>query len=142
MLDLHLREKIVQSNTTLITGDIELKTLNLKQYSVDELLTLRDRVNAMLEDRVDRERQDLESRLKRLQRFKAAGAEPRKSRPVTAPTEKRAKKKKGSQSTKKVAPKYRNPENPSETWTGRGLQPRWMRAAMNANGKSIDDFRI
>lgn len=26
----------------------------------------------------------------------------------------------------KVAPKYRNPKNPSETWTGRGRRPRWM----------------
>src|SRR3546814_2122719 len=28
----------------------------------------------------------------------------------------------------KVAPKYRNPANPKETWTGRGKQPRWMRS--------------
>jgi len=26
----------------------------------------------------------------------------------------------------KVAPKYRNPKNPSETWTGRGRRPNWM----------------
>jgi DNA-binding protein H-NS len=26
----------------------------------------------------------------------------------------------------KVAPKYRNPKNPDETWTGRGRRPRWM----------------
>ena len=29
----------------------------------------------------------------------------------------------------KVAPKYRNPKNPDETWTGRGRRPRWMVAA-------------
>src|SRR3546814_1868212 len=28
----------------------------------------------------------------------------------------------------KIAPKYRNPANPKETWTGRGKQPRWMAA--------------
>jgi H-NS histone family len=27
-----------------------------------------------------------------------------------------------------VAPKYRNPENPSEAWAGRGLKPRWLTA--------------
>ena len=42
---------------------------------------------------------------------------------------------------KKVAPKYRNPANPKETWTGRGKQPRWM-AALTAKGKKPEDFLI
>ena len=41
----------------------------------------------------------------------------------------------------KVAPKYRNPANPKETWTGRGKHPRWM-AALIAKGKKADDFLI
>ena len=118
-----------------------MKTINLKQFSVDDLLTMRDRINSMLESRVDRERRDLETRLKRLQRFKATGAQPRKDKPVAAGPKKLAKKKK-SKTTKKVAPKFRNPENSAETWSGRGLQPRWMRAAMNGSGKSLEDFRI
>jgi hypothetical protein len=32
-----------------------------------------------------------------------------------------------------VAPKVRNPENPSETWAGRGLRPRWLVAAKSSN---------
>jgi DNA-binding protein H-NS len=40
-----------------------------------------------------------------------------------------------------VAPKYRNPDNPSETWAGRGLTPRWLRAAIK-EGKKLDDFAI
>jgi hypothetical protein len=55
-------------------------TLNLKKLSVDDLLILRDRINAMLESRVVRERQELEARLQRLQRFKPIGSESRKSR--------------------------------------------------------------
>lgn len=42
---------------------------------------------------------------------------------------------------KKVKPKYRNPANRSETWTGRGLKPRWMVAAMKG-GKKLEDFTI
>ena len=42
---------------------------------------------------------------------------------------------------KKVAPKYRNPANPKETWTGRGKQPRWL-AAQTAKGKKVEDFLI
>ena len=41
----------------------------------------------------------------------------------------------------KVAPKYRNPANPKETWTGRGKQPRWL-AAQVAEGKKVEDFLI
>ncbi|MGD9882791.1 H-NS family nucleoid-associated regulatory protein [Reyranella sp.] len=42
---------------------------------------------------------------------------------------------------KKVKPKYRNPANRSETWTGRGLKPKWMVAAMKG-GKKLEDFAI
>jgi DNA-binding protein H-NS len=41
----------------------------------------------------------------------------------------------------KVDPKYRNPENPAETWAGRGLKPRWLAAAIKA-GKKLEDFSI
>ncbi|MBK6854850.1 MAG: H-NS histone family protein [Burkholderiales bacterium] len=40
----------------------------------------------------------------------------------------------------KVAPKYRDPIT-GTTWTGRGLQPRWMRSAL-ASGKTPADFLI
>jgi DNA-binding protein H-NS len=40
----------------------------------------------------------------------------------------------------KVAPKYRNKDT-GETWTGRGLQPKWVQAAI-ATGKKLEDFTI
>lgn len=40
----------------------------------------------------------------------------------------------------KVAPKYRNAAT-GETWSGRGLQPKWLKAAL-ASGKKIGDFTI
>jgi DNA-binding protein H-NS len=39
-----------------------------------------------------------------------------------------------------VAPKFRYPQT-GETWSGRGLQPKWLKAAL-ASGARIDDFRI
>ena len=42
---------------------------------------------------------------------------------------------------KPVAPRYRNPNNPSETWTGRGITPRWI-AALQAEGVTLDELRI
>lgn len=41
----------------------------------------------------------------------------------------------------KVAPKYRNPANKSETWTGRGKPPRWL-APLLKKGKKKEDFLI
>ncbi|WP_024891396.1 H-NS family nucleoid-associated regulatory protein [Luteimonas huabeiensis] len=41
----------------------------------------------------------------------------------------------------KVPPKYRNPANKAETWTGRGKHPRWLAAEL-AKGKKIEDFLI
>ena len=48
----------------------------------------------------------------------------------------------GTSSTagRKVAPKYRNAST-GETWTGRGLQPKWIQAAI-ASGKKLKDFAI
>lgn len=43
--------------------------------------------------------------------------------------------------TGKVAAKYRNPANPSQTWTGRGMKPVWLRDLLNS-GRSIDEFAI
>ena len=41
----------------------------------------------------------------------------------------------------KVKPKYRNPADRKETWSGRGLRPRWLVAAMKG-GKKLEDFAI
>lgn len=42
---------------------------------------------------------------------------------------------------KTSVPKYRNPEDPSQTWTGRGRQPAWYKAAIEA-GKSPEELAI
>ena len=41
---------------------------------------------------------------------------------------------------KKVAAKYRDPST-GQTWTGRGLKPKWLQAALTT-GKSLEDFAI
>jgi DNA-binding protein H-NS len=42
---------------------------------------------------------------------------------------------------RKLKPKYRNPTNKSETWSGRGLRPKWLVAAIKS-GKKLEDFAI
>ncbi len=41
-----------------------------------------------------------------------------------------------------IAPKYRNPKNSSETWTGRGRKPRWITVALTTVGAKLEDFAI
>lgn len=40
-----------------------------------------------------------------------------------------------------VAVQYRNPENASEQWTGRGRQPNWIKAALET-GRTLDALRV
>jgi len=40
----------------------------------------------------------------------------------------------------KVAPKYRDPAT-GQTWSGRGLQPKWLKQALNAGAK-LTDFAL
>jgi DNA-binding protein H-NS len=53
----------------------------------------------------------------------------------------RATRKPSKMAGNKVAPKYRNPENENETWSGRGKQPRWLQAH-TSKGRVLDDFLI
>ncbi|ALN59545.1 MULTISPECIES: H-NS family nucleoid-associated regulatory protein [Lysobacter] len=66
----------------------------------------------------------------------ARAGRPAKAAKSAAPAARKARKPLG-----KVAPKYRNPANTGETWTGRGKQPRWL-AAYTAQGKKLEDFLI
>ena len=99
---------------------------NLKSMSIEELVSLRDEIEGTLESKVAEERRSLESELAKLTRFSGGS---------------RSKSLFGRGARGVVAPKYRNPENPSETWAGRGLKPRWLTAALDS-GKKLDDFRI
>lgn len=38
-------------------------------------------------------------------------------------------------------PKYRNPSDPEQTWTGHGKKPGWLKQALE-NGADQEDFRI
>jgi DNA-binding protein H-NS len=100
--------------------------MNLKSMKIDALVGLKNRIDAVLASKVSDERRALESELAKLTRFESGGT---RSKSV------------GRGVRGKVAPKYRNPENPSETWAGRGLKPRWLAAAIKS-GKKLDDFSI
>ena len=95
----------------------------LKGLSIDKLFTLRDQVDAAINAKAVGARRDLQNRLGKLDRLTISGVRAKGGR-------------RGA-----VAPKYRNPENPAETWAGRGLKPRWLVAAMKG-GKKLEAFAI
>lgn len=70
---------------------------------------------------------------------KATGAKPAAG--AANPASKPARKTTKGRVLGKVAPKYRNPANPKETWAGRGKPPRWMAKELE-KGKKVEDFLI
>jgi DNA-binding protein H-NS len=94
--------------------------------SVDKLTTLREQVNAAISSKVAEERRAVQEQLSRLDRLQGSGAGTKRAYGGTRGP---------------VAAKYRNPEDPAETWAGRGLKPRWLQAAIKAGGK-LEDFSI
>jgi DNA-binding protein H-NS len=98
---------------------------DLASMSVDSLLKLRDDIGRVLSRKAD----ELNQQLAQLggSGWKGSG--------------KQADGKRGAMKGRKVAPKYRNPKNRSETWAGRGAMPRWLAAEIK-QGKRREDFAI
>jgi DNA-binding protein H-NS len=103
-------------------GDPKVKNKNLATMSAEELWSLREEIHVILSTKLDAEKHELERRLARLNG--TIGHKQRARRPYP-----------------KVHPKYRNPERPSETWSGRGKQPRWVGAQLRS-GMKVDDLLI
>jgi DNA-binding protein H-NS len=99
----------------------------LKTMSVAKLQDLRTKVEAAISEKVGMRRHELEAELSKLDGYAGGG---RRGRPAGRGGPRAA-----------VAPKYRNPEVPAETWAGRGLRPRWLVAALKG-GKKVEDFAI
>jgi DNA-binding protein H-NS len=95
--------------------------LDLDSISTDELWSLHEQIMSVLSCKLAEEKAQLEEKMKRLG---AASPHDRKRRPYPP-----------------VLPKFRNPARPSETWAGRGKQPRWLSDQLR-HGKKLNDFRI
>ncbi len=72
---------------------------------------------------------------------KAAPAKKAAKKTAKKTAKKAAKKAVVRKTGKKVAPKYRNPANAKELWSGRGKQPRWLAELVN-KGRKVEEFLI
>jgi DNA-binding protein H-NS len=97
----------------------------LEKLSLDELWSLHEQVCALLEQKMGTEKRKLDARLAELGRKSA-------DMPVATPQ-------RGPYP--KVEAKFRNPEDSSETWSGRGKKPKWITELL-ATSRAVDEFRI
>src|SRR6516225_5860179 len=115
---------------------------DFSEMSVPELLKLRDQIHAALAGK----REELQRQVDDLAAFEAPGfamgsrERPRRRARSTARS-RRSNGKAHPLKGRTVAPKYRDPANPSQTWAGRGQAPRWL-TAYEAQGRKRDEFLI
>ncbi|WP_407114452.1 H-NS family nucleoid-associated regulatory protein [Bradyrhizobium sp. LMG 9283] len=101
-----------------------MNTEHFNSLSLDELWTLHQQVTASLTQKMLVQKAQLEERLHKIRFADKATPLDRKRRPYPP-----------------VRPKYRNPKNPAETWSGRGRLPGWLRPQLRG-GRKLDDFLI
>jgi DNA-binding protein H-NS len=99
------------------SAELNVRNKHLATTSVDELWILHDQICGILSTKMDAKMQELARRLVLLNAH--IENKPKARRPYP-----------------KVHPKYRNPERPFETWSGRGKQPRWVASQLAAGTKS------
>jgi DNA-binding protein H-NS len=105
-----------------------MKATKLKTMSLDDLIKLRDNITGLISQKAASARKELQDKLAFIETMSGRLVGRRKAR--------------GSKLRgKKVVPKYRNPDNPSETWAGRGGTPRWVRDQLK-KGRKMEDLAI
>jgi DNA-binding protein H-NS len=101
-----------------------MRESQLEKMSLKELLALEAKIKSAIDEKRVSERADVRAAMEELARKSGFSAAELFG----------GRQGKGS----KVAPKYRNPKDPSQTWTGRGRRPLWIVEA----GGNIQRFLI
>lgn len=100
---------------------------DLEEMSLDELKSLQTRVNRAIESYEERRRKEARAALEaKAKEFGFSLNE------ITGAQKK---------TTGARPPKFRHPEDPTLTWSGRGRQPQWYKDAL-ASGMTEEDLRI
>ena len=106
----------------------------MDSMSLDDLRNLRTQIDRAISSYETRRRKEAMAALERTAREMGfnlndlTGAQARGRRGAAAP---------GGENP----PKYAHPEDPSQTWSGRGRRPRWVTEQLES-GKSLEDLRV
>ena len=96
---------------------------HFEMLTLEELIEVRERIDRLIQGRLDAEKRTLMEKLARIERYeRAAAASKHTSR------------------SPHIAPKYRDPVS-GATWSGRGKLPRWM-VRLIEEGAKREDFLI
>jgi DNA-binding protein H-NS len=104
-----------------------MKDSQLEKMSIKELTDLRERVAKMIVSKQESERMTTKDELIALAQERGFTISD------LFPTGRKGGKSKGSSGSL-----YRNPDDPSQTWPGRGRKPKWLAEA----GGDIERFRV
>ena len=103
-----------------------MKDTDFDGTTIDDLWALHLAITKTLSEKIIAEKDILERRLRALEPVAncAPQSQARERRPYPP-----------------VFPKFSNPDDPSQTWAGRGKQPRWFIEQLKS-GRRVNDLRI
>jgi len=102
--------------------------MDLSSMSRKELLSLQDKIFAELDRRTKQERDEA------IRKIRSIADEVGLSLDELVSSQK-------GKAKSKAQVKYRDPNNPENTWAGRGRKPRWLEQALE-QGKKLEDFAV
>jgi len=109
--------------------------IDLKTLSPKELQALIENANAQMHEARTSQIQSVKQKIEAL-----LGSSGLSLEDIYPSRGKKAAGKKGK--TGSVAPKYRDPSNPSQMWSGRGRQPAWFAKALRRRGVTVESLLI
>jgi DNA-binding protein H-NS len=101
----------------------------VSEMPLEELMALQDEISTAVKKKQRSQQKEIYSQMRELARV--AGFDSVEEFVASQSPGKR----------KKVAPKYCNPNDPKQTWTGRGRKPRWL-ADLVDGGRDLKEFEI
>ena len=106
--------------------------MKLASLSLNELEVIQKKVNREIQKRRSKAQ---EEGLKKIKLIAAeCGLTATELKGISS-TKRSVARKKIAQKRGPVAPKYRDPSNAENTWTGRGRKPKWVEAFLNGGGR-------
>ena len=106
-----------------------MASVNVEKMSLKELLELETKLDKAIANARERERSEIKQKIEAIVQssgFSVSELFGGRGSPTKGRT---------------IAAKFVNPENRSETWTGRGRKPRWLTAKLD-KGAKMEDFAV
>jgi DNA-binding protein H-NS len=120
------------SHDQITKEDLKMAMTDLSNYNLSELKRLQHDIEKEIENRRQREVKLAREQILMIAQDMGLSVEELLASVVKKPA---------ADKTDKIQRQYMNPVDSSQTWSGRGRQPKWIVDGL-AKGKTLDDFRI